>query len=192
MRAGSVPRMLLVVLACGAAAAFTAEAASAHTVRFGSQLTAGFIGETNVFKGRVRSSKGACERDRRVNVFRVTPGPDLRVASDRTDSLGRWQVVYNAPADDYYAKASGKDIGGAGHNHICIPVRTSSFEIPPRCGNAIVEAGEACDDGNVLNGDGCDNLCQLEGPLAQLAAKERGKGGLKAPCAVRPFAAGSA
>ena len=183
--------MLLVVLACGLAAAFTAEAASAHTIRFGGQLTVRFIEETNVFKGRLTSSRSACESGRRVNVFRVTPGPDVRVASDRTDSVGRWQVVYNAPTDDYYAKVGRRDIGGAGHDHICIAVRTSSFEIPPRCGNGIVEAGEACDDGNVASGDGCDSLCRLEGPLAQLAAKERGDGP-KAACAVRRFAAGSA
>ena len=28
------------------------------------------------------------------------------------------------------------------------------------CGNAIKEIGEQCDDGNVLNGDGCTNICQ--------------------------------
>jgi cysteine-rich repeat protein len=184
--------MLSIVLACGLAVAFTAEAASAHTVRFGGQLTVRFIGEINVFKGRVTSSKAACESGRRVSVFRVASGPDVRVRSDRTDGVGRWQVVYNAPTDDYYAKVARKDLGGSGHDHICIAVTTSPFEIPPRCGNGIVEAGEACDDGNMASGDGCDSLCQLEGPLAQLAAKERGDGGPKAACAVRRFAAGSA
>src|SRR5688572_22863371 len=139
MRQGSILRNLLVVLACGLAAAFLAEAASAHTVRFGGQLTVRFIGETNVFKGRVTSSKAACESGRRVNVFRVVSGPDVRVASDRTDSVGRWQLVYNAPADDYYAKLARRDIGGPGHDHICVAVRTSTFEIPPRCGNGIKE-----------------------------------------------------
>jgi len=33
----------------------------------------------------------------------------------------------------------------------------------PACGNEIKEAGEECDDGNILNGDGCDSVCQLEG-----------------------------
>jgi len=39
---------------------------------------------------------------------------------------------------------------------------------PPRlasasgCGNQIVEAGETCDDGNGVPGDGCDGLCQIE------------------------------
>ncbi len=32
------------------------------------------------------------------------------------------------------------------------------------CGNGIVEAGEACDDGNMVNGDGCSNTCTVEVP----------------------------
>src|SRR5262249_20720564 len=31
------------------------------------------------------------------------------------------------------------------------------------CGNGVTEAGEACDDGNQTNGDGCDNNCTLTG-----------------------------
>jgi hypothetical protein len=30
------------------------------------------------------------------------------------------------------------------------------------CGNGILEAGEACDDGNIIPGDGCDQNCQRE------------------------------
>jgi cysteine-rich repeat protein len=32
----------------------------------------------------------------------------------------------------------------------------------PVCGNGITEPGETCDDGNLLDGDGCDSSCQLE------------------------------
>jgi len=32
----------------------------------------------------------------------------------------------------------------------------------PVCGNLEIDAGETCDDGNVLAGDGCSDLCQLE------------------------------
>lgn len=192
MRQGSILRNLLVVLACGLAAAFVAEAASAHTVRFGGTLTARFQGETNVFKGRAASANPACEPGRRVTVKRVRPGSDERVASDRTDSVGRWSLVHNARAGQYYAKMGRKDIGPGEHRHICVGVRTSTFVIPPRCGNGLVEAGEACDDGNTASSDGCDSLCQVEGPIAQLAAKERGEVQTKAACAVRRFAAGSA
>lgn len=36
--------------------------------------------------------------------------------------------------------------------------------ISPTCGNAIVEPdkGEQCDDGNTVDGDGCDDACQIE------------------------------
>jgi len=30
------------------------------------------------------------------------------------------------------------------------------------CGNWVVESGEECDDGNTLNGDGCNEFCQIE------------------------------
>ncbi len=32
----------------------------------------------------------------------------------------------------------------------------------PQCGNGILEEGEQCDDGNLINGDGCSSSCQLE------------------------------
>jgi cysteine-rich repeat protein len=30
------------------------------------------------------------------------------------------------------------------------------------CGDALLDAGEICDDGNDANGDGCDSVCQVE------------------------------
>src|SRR5437773_10813014 len=30
------------------------------------------------------------------------------------------------------------------------------------CGNSVVEAGEQCDDGNLVAGDGCSASCRLE------------------------------
>ncbi|MBI4148512.1 hypothetical protein HY490_04435, partial [Candidatus Woesearchaeota archaeon] len=30
------------------------------------------------------------------------------------------------------------------------------------CGNRIIESGESCDDGNIINGDGCSSGCQVE------------------------------
>ncbi len=32
------------------------------------------------------------------------------------------------------------------------------------CGNGTREAGEQCDDGNILNGDGCSAGCRIEYP----------------------------
>ncbi|HZR83141.1 MAG TPA: PQQ-dependent sugar dehydrogenase [Candidatus Binatia bacterium] len=38
-----------------------------------------------------------------------------------------------------------------------------------RCGNLLVEAGEECDDGDVVDGDGCASDCSLESPDAACA-----------------------
>ena len=35
---------------------------------------------------------------------------------------------------------------------------------PPVCGNGILEPGEQCDDGNLVNGDGCSSTCTIETP----------------------------
>ena len=36
------------------------------------------------------------------------------------------------------------------------------FTVNPICGNGVVESGEACDDGNLVSGDGCNSSCQTE------------------------------
>jgi cysteine-rich repeat protein len=33
----------------------------------------------------------------------------------------------------------------------------------PACGNNVLESGEECDDGNLINGDGCSSICKNEG-----------------------------
>ena len=34
--------------------------------------------------------------------------------------------------------------------------------VPLSCGNQVVTGAEECDDGDEINGDGCDTLCTLE------------------------------
>src|SRR5437667_261012 len=34
----------------------------------------------------------------------------------------------------------------------------------PKCGNGILETGEQCDDGNLLNTDSCSSLCRIITP----------------------------
>lgn len=38
------------------------------------------------------------------------------------------------------------------------------FGLNPICGNGVTESGEQCDDGNVVNSDGCSSTCQTETP----------------------------
>ncbi|MGK2924645.1 MAG: hypothetical protein ACSLE2_03405, partial [Lysobacterales bacterium] len=44
-----------------------------------------------------------------------------------------------------------------------VEVYACEAELPPSdCGNAVLDAGEQCDDGNDFVADGCSNTCQLE------------------------------
>ncbi len=43
------------------------------------------------------------------------------------------------------------------------------------CGNGTVDPGEQCDDGNLLNGDGCDANCRLEGAVCGNGVLEAGE-----------------
>ena len=57
---------------------------------------------------------------------------------------------------------SGSGSGSAGDIGTC---RENCGEAPPAdpvCGNSAVEAGEQCDDGNTIDGDGCSSSCRIE------------------------------
>ena len=45
---------------------------------------------------------------------------------------------------------------------VSAPARMT-FRVEPlaRCGDAVIDAGEACDDGNLVDGDGCDHVCSV-------------------------------
>jgi cysteine-rich repeat protein len=45
---------------------------------------------------------------------------------------------------------------------LCGQTQLSCTPVIPACGNGLVEAGEECDDGNVIGGDGCSALCTHE------------------------------
>jgi cysteine-rich repeat protein len=58
-------------------------------------------------------------------------------------------VLVGAPYDDH----DGTDAG------LVYRFRTCGADCQDGCGNGIVEASEECDDGNAVNGDGCDTNC---------------------------------
>ena len=46
-------------------------------------------------------------------------------------------------------------------------VKTLSATSLANCGNNAMDSGEECDDGNLINGDGCSNTCEIETCLEQ-------------------------
>jgi len=65
----------------------------------------------------------------------------------------RWLMNSDWKEDGSY----GVEVGGAS-NIDDIVVQGNAIV----CGNGILESNEACDDGNTVNGDGCDFTCQIE------------------------------
>ena len=51
---------------------------------------------------------------------------------------------------------------GSGGGSACGDACAPPLDAGPLCGNGVVESGEACDDGNNKQGDGCTGACQLQ------------------------------
>jgi hypothetical protein len=56
------------------------------------------------FRGRVKSSLGACRRGRRVLVKKVRPGRDATVGTDRANRRGKWRVRKPNARGRFYAQ----------------------------------------------------------------------------------------
>ncbi len=77
-----------------------------------------------------------------------------------TRALGTYErgVCGNGEAEPDYGEQcdDGNHLSGDG----CTP--DCQLEIPPGCGNGVLEPIEDCDDGNRAAGDGCDPDCRIE------------------------------
>jgi cysteine-rich repeat protein len=89
------------------------------------------------------------------DVMEVIPGGEDGAlgSSNRTDQLMLWLVNANKPLPvclaDVFANAA--------------------QTVQLVCGNGVVDPGEACDDGNAINSDGCNEACRIVPAIACLA-----------------------
>jgi fibro-slime domain-containing protein len=90
-----------------------------------------------------------------ASIFVADAGSDttMTVVISPDDGPGSDAPLINlgsdAPTQDALVDACG--------NGVCSDVLTGGY-----CGDGIIEAGEACDDGNSVPGDGCSGICQIE------------------------------
>lgn len=110
--------------------AFASGIAGAHGVAFDGKVT---IKTDPSFHGRVVSEKAACEKQRKVRIYREQSGPDGLLAKTATGDDGRWEYLVTQLTGDFYAKIRRSDIGSAGHEHVCKGDRSNSVHVqaPP-------------------------------------------------------------
>jgi cysteine-rich repeat protein len=70
-------------------------------------------------------------------------------------AVGSGGVVHNTGGNGGCGILCIGSIGGTGGDAVV----SSSIST---CGNGVIDPGEQCDDGNTVNGDGCNALCQVE------------------------------
>lgn len=83
--------------------------------------------------GRIHSSRSFCKRDRRVRLFRVSPGPDRFLGSDRTDNEGEYRFVRRPRRDQtVYTRIGRLVVSSYGHRHACRADRSRNLRINVR------------------------------------------------------------
>jgi cysteine-rich repeat protein len=64
----------------------------------------------------------------------------------------------NLPIGTYFVR-----VEESGNNATTPAYLLKLVATPPGCGDSITQPTEECDDGNTTSGDGCSNLCEIEG-----------------------------
>ncbi|MGH2694084.1 MAG: choice-of-anchor Q domain-containing protein [Actinomycetota bacterium] len=100
------------------------------TFRVASSVSIRHQASPHRFKGRVRSARARCRRERRVVVKKVRRGPDRTVARDLTNNRGRWSEPHLTGGEGrYYARARRKVFTNAfGDTIVCRRARSRTIE----------------------------------------------------------------
>lgn len=105
----------------------------------------------------------------------VPPGAGVRMGVDRDEDSLLNGVESNSgtfvDADDTGTDPTLSDTDGDGFDDGVEvlagtdPTNEQSFPGGPTCGNTVIEGIEQCDDGNTTAGDGCSEICEVEGVM---------------------------
>lgn len=79
-----------------------------------------------------------------------------------TTASPKWTLVLADSTIPYYAQVFPVDKQWVVNGEASQIITMNPVEKVPVCGDGILELGEACDDGNTVNGDGCTWLCDIE------------------------------
>jgi hypothetical protein len=124
-------KKLLVIVASASALAF-ASVAVAHTFFATPSLTihkapfgATSPGARVVVHGRIISGRSFCKVNRVVRLFRVRPGPNRLLATDRSDSDGEYVFIRHPRRDQtVYTRIRARSSTSYGHSHNCAADRS--------------------------------------------------------------------
>ncbi len=115
-------------------------------------------------KIEVSDGLGGCPAGFDPNLTLYGPG-DVVLATD--DNGG----VSPCPKIDPIAKVGAKNLAPGTYKVLVkasagtVPQYVVTVSVkPPSCGDGLLQPGEQCDDGNLVNGDGCGDLCATEPP----------------------------
>jgi hypothetical protein len=126
--------LLMVVAAVGLGLTATA---SAHDWIASPSLSIGKVpagatspGQRIVVFGKVNSARRFCKVDRRVRLFRVRPGADRLLATDRTDSDGEYGFARRPGGDQrVYTRIGRRHLVNYQHDHLCRSARSDNQRI---------------------------------------------------------------
>ncbi len=127
--------------------------------------------------GRIINGGGSGAGEIEVRACNLRLGSRARIDAGQSrqyDSPGINSLLAHTVYAERGSKMRTKENGGNAIYYVEAPTLLGKIFPPPElvadptlalcpvCGNSSVEYGETCDDGNILPGDGCNDLCQLE------------------------------
>ncbi len=111
---------------------------------------------TGNFDSTLRLTTAACDLATQVPDTVTTAGKSDGCAELTGDSDPEILNYPKLPAGTYYVLADGYFATSSGTYTLAVHGQ------PSTCGDGVLDAGEACDDGNSTNTDGCTNECAIQ------------------------------